>query len=791
MSFNQQKRPFSGPDDCQVEQKRLFLGPNNDQVDQSVEKDNDKIRCTICDRTFSANGNLNKHMRKFHPASTPKQQKNQVCPICEERYRKISDLQNHIMNEHEGINLKFEKQLFYCENDFQEWKKKVELESNSFFLKERGAIKRGEKMITTYVCNRNGRKNPKKDDRERHIKSGESIKLDKTCPAIMTVSIEKVHEATEIEVNFQSVHVGHKAEPGKLRLPKDDRNQLASMLDVGVPVPKVLDYVQEQYSPSKRLGLVIKKDLHNISRDYGLNSNVILHKDDATSVDIRVKKMMKEDSNPILLYKPVGENLKDYPNIQNDEFLLGIMNDAQAKLLELNGGSCVMIDSTHGLNQYGFELTTMMVHDENHEGFPVAIFYSSRTASETFVPFFAEIKNRLPNLQTNIFMSDDTNSYYNAWKTVFKDKSKHLLCAWHIKKNWAANLNAKVKDLNQRQLMKADLNSLMHEVDITTFEKLIEEFFFKYESEEKFLKYFEKEYVARKEMWAYCFRIGCGVNTNMKLERWHRQIKYEEAGGRIIKRLDKSLSIVLGAIAKKQMGRLISIERSKLTARVALIRKRHKSSLILAENYTVLEMIPKETWMVMKTVDSTIVSYTINYVQINCGCGIRCDDCNICIHQCTCTCVDYCIRFQICKHIHYVCQNFDIETCCDTQTSSSEGMLAIDVSEAALKRQDEKTAIVKEMSKTRPSNLECRKSTLIAQLQGLQAKVLQMQSNDKLKFIEDSIKNIDAYLATEPSHILPTISNNLKKAPSNKYVEPQKRLSFNLKPKKKILKKNN
>lgn len=364
------------------------------------------------------------------------------------------------------------------------------------------------------------------------------------------------------------------------------------------------------------------------------------------------------------------------------------------------------------------------------------------------------------------------------------------MCLAH-KKNWAANLNAKVKDLNQRQLMKADLNSLMHEVDITTFEKLIEEFFFKYESEEKFLKYFEKEYVARKEMWAYCFRIGCGVNTNMKLERWHRQIKYEEAGGRIIKRLDKSLSIVLGAIAKKQMGRLISIERSKLTARVALIRKRHKSSLILAENYTVLEMIPKETWMVMKTVDSTIVSYTINYVQINCGCGIRCDDCNICIHQCTCTCVDYCIRFQICKHIHYVCQNFDIETCCDTQTSSSEGMLAIDVSEAALKRQDEKTAIVKEMSKTRPSNLECRKSTLIAQLQGLQAKVLQMQSNDKLKFIEDSIKNIDAYLATEPSHILPTISNNLKKAPSNKYVEPQKRLSFNLKPKKKILKKNN
>lgn len=75
-------------------------------------------------------------------------------------------------------------------------------------------------------------------------------------------------------------------------------------------------------------------------------------------------------------------------------------------------------------------------------------------------------------------MSNDTNSYYNAWKKVFGDDSKHLLCAWHVKKkNWFLNLNAKVKDLNQRELMKADLNVLMHEVDITTFEKLIEELF--------------------------------------------------------------------------------------------------------------------------------------------------------------------------------------------------------------------------------------------------------------------------------------------------------------------------
>lgn len=93
-------------------------------------------------------------MRKFHPeGNIPPLQKNQVCPVCEERFRTINDFQNHIVSNHEGINLQFEKKMFYCESDFQEWKKKVELETNTFFKPKRGAAKCGGKMITTYVCN--------------------------------------------------------------------------------------------------------------------------------------------------------------------------------------------------------------------------------------------------------------------------------------------------------------------------------------------------------------------------------------------------------------------------------------------------------------------------------------------------------------------------------------------------------------------------------------------------------------------------------------------------------------
>ncbi|KFM77869.1 hypothetical protein X975_24101, partial [Stegodyphus mimosarum] len=71
----------------------------------------------------------------------------------------------------------------------------------------------------------------------------------------------------------------------------------------------------------------------------------------------------------------------------------------------------------------------------------------------------------------------------------------------------------------------------------------------------------------------------------MKIERWHRQLKYEEAGGTIIKRLDRSIAIITNAIAKKLLSRMISLERGKLTSRIMLIRKRHRNSLEMKNEY--------------------------------------------------------------------------------------------------------------------------------------------------------------------------------------------------------------
>ncbi|GBM78357.1 hypothetical protein AVEN_217581-1 [Araneus ventricosus] len=167
----------------------------------------------------------------------------------------------------------------------------------------------------------------------------------------MNVTAVTVDGIMEINVRYQSVHVGHELEIGKLKLSKNERVDLAPSPQLGIPMAKILDKTRENFSATSRLSLTTRKDLHNISMDFRIGGETVQHQDDATSVAILVEKLTNETSNPVLVYKAVGEILQDYPKIHQEDFLLGLMNDAQEKLFELYGSSCVMIDSTHGTNQ--------------------------------------------------------------------------------------------------------------------------------------------------------------------------------------------------------------------------------------------------------------------------------------------------------------------------------------------------------------------------------------------------------------------------------------------------------
>ncbi|KFM69083.1 hypothetical protein X975_14697, partial [Stegodyphus mimosarum] len=755
------ERPFSGPT------KRLF----SETMDQIV--------CEKCQTTFTQRKSLYSHMRKVH-CEEPDLKCNQLCGMCDRKFRTTSQLHDHLQLQHD-ILLKFLQLTFYSEEEFLEWKRKIEKDDqSSFLLKSSLKNKETGVKLTYYTCHRSGIYIPK-EDRMRHLKAKGSIKSGCTCPAIINVSAQTVNEATEIKVVYQSKHVGHELEVGKLPLSKEEKSNLASSLHLGIPMSKILDKTRKKYSPTKRYGLTTRKDLHNIQKEFKIEKNIMLHEDDATSVDITVKKLQDGECNSVLVYKQVGKVLEDFPAIQKEEFLLGIMNEPQQKLLELYGSDCIMIDSTHGTNQYGFQLSTVTVHDENHEGLPIAVLFSTRTAADTFIPFFNAIKKRIPNMKTKVFMSDDTNSYYNAWQAVFEDSSRHLLCTWHINKNWNFQINSKVKNKTNKENIKIELKKIITEVDVITFERLMSNFISTFEDKEKnFIEYFKTNYEKRTEKWAYCHRVGLGINTNMKIERWHRQLKYEEAGGTIIKRLDRSIAIITNAIAKKLLSRMISLERGKLTSRIMLIRKRHKNSLEMKNEYYFFDIGNKYT--VTKTVQSTVYTYEVEKVNDSCSCPIRCDECNICIHSMSCKCIDFSIRFVICKHIHYVCTKLkqasienpheQINTIATLHEQFSGDNLIIDEE----RNETERNIIVPYLQKNQ--SLENKKTGLLNKLQDLQRRLSECESEHVLHYAEQNINAINAYMdiSLACSLALPEKLPEQAKAPSNKYIKKQRNL---------------
>ena len=52
-----------------------------------------------------------------------------------------------------------------------------------------------------------------------------------------------------------------------------------------------------------------------------------MHRDGLKSVDIIAQKMIEEDYNPVLVYKPLGEKMVTNANIKEDDFLLGILRN--------------------------------------------------------------------------------------------------------------------------------------------------------------------------------------------------------------------------------------------------------------------------------------------------------------------------------------------------------------------------------------------------------------------------------------------------------------------------------
>lgn len=219
---------------------------------------------------------------------------------------------------------------------------------------------------------------------------------------------------------------------------------------------------------------------------------------------------------------------------------------------------------------------------------------------------------------------------------------------------------------------------MLTERDPEAFQKMLLEFCnINDEESADFIKYFKDYYAIKCEYWAYCYRLHAGINTNMHLERMHRSIKYMYLKGKNVKRLDKGIAAIMRFVRDKLISRVIGKKncklllykgrklilflannKGKISSKITNLRSRHK----IMEKMDPTKLIPSnEGWEVLS--ENCEEMYLVQKQETNCkDCQIICLDCNICIHQFQCSCVDSAIKFNMCKHIHLVARSIIKDT---------------------------------------------------------------------------------------------------------------------------------
>ena len=126
------------------------------------------------------------------------------------------------------------------------------------------------------------------------------------------------------------------------------------------------------------------------------------------------------------------------------------------------------------------------------------------------------------------------------------------------------------------------LRVLLEERDIERFDLLLQNTVLQWSEDPstvEFSKYFTAHYSQHFKQWAMCYRKRACINTNVFVEAFHHVLKYIYLKGTVNKRIDASISMLLGFARDKLFDRLQKIEKGKNTSHLQLIANRHKSCL--------------------------------------------------------------------------------------------------------------------------------------------------------------------------------------------------------------------
>jgi len=173
-----------------------------------------------------------------------------------------------------------------------------------------------------------------------------------------------------------------------------------------------------------------------------------------------------------------------------------------------------------------------------------------------------------------------------------------------------------------------------------------------------FGSYFVQHYSKQSEVWAYCYRLRLGINTDMYLESYHKVLKHIYLEGKKCKRIDKTINAVMKLARDSMFERLIKVAKNGSTSKSRKIHDSHKCSESISSDK--IQILEGGQLLIVISLTNPSEKYCVTRADITCNepC-LKCSVCNICIHTFTCECVDNIIKLNICKHIHACAQAFN------------------------------------------------------------------------------------------------------------------------------------
>ena len=336
--------------------------------------------------------------------------------------------------------------------------------------------------------------------------------------------------------------------------------------------------------------------------------------------------------------------------------MLVIQTPNQKQLLQAFGSNIICMDDTHGTNSYHFSLITVLVVDEFGEGCPVAWCLCNRTDLYILIDFLMAVRKNMGNITPQWVMTDDAEQYYKAWVAVFGLGPHKLLCTWHVDRAWRNEIKG-IKDKEIAALVYHNVRVLLEGTNIGTFTTMLTNTLgqlMDFPETEEFCKYFSSHYAKRAKEWAACYRRAANINTNMYIES---TLKYVYLKGR---RIDNLIHL-MKVSRDKAFDRLFTLEKGTISARLATIRKRHLASTKLPQSLVTKHS--EREWSVQSADQQHQYSVVLDQEKCPTKCHLLCNECKICIHMYSCTCMDY---HTICKHY-----TSDCCLCCRINTSST------------------------------------------------------------------------------------------------------------------------